>query len=268
MKNCADVQATLPLYVDGEMAGGEVLALEAHLTECRECRRAYDGVRSAVDAVRGAGAIYEAPEGSYEAAQRMVGSWERRRKWRRVAPVAAAVVVVLAAALGWMASSGADYETFAARAHRSYARGTFPLDVTSREPAVVSEWLGPRVPFHLTLPNYPEGGPKRYSLKGARIMQYRGEDVAYLAYEMDQKPISLLISSSPRIVPAGGEVYRSGGLSFYFTSEEGFRIISWKDKGLIYAQVSDLNVNGAESCAICHGAENERRKFEHLRQRL
>ena len=92
--------------------------------------------------------------------------------------------------------------------------------------------------------------------------------MAYLAYEMDRKPISLLISSSDRVVLAGAESYQSGGLNFYFSTEEGLRIITWKDKGLTYAQVSDLNVKGAESCAICHSAESERPKFEGLRKRL
>jgi anti-sigma factor RsiW len=160
------------------------------------------------------------------------------------------------------------YEQFAAQAHRDYARGAFPLDVASSQPQVVSDWLEPRVPFHLTLPNYPEGGPKRYTLAGARLMQYRGEDVAYLAYEMDRKPISLLISSSSRVMPSGGETYQSGGLTFYFASEQGLRIITWRDRGLTYAQVSDLDVKGAESCVICHGAEGERRKFEGLGKRL
>jgi predicted methyltransferase len=45
-------------------------------------------------------------------------------------------------------------------------------------------------------------------------------------------------------------------------------IIAWTDKGLTYAQVSELDVKGAESCAICHGAEHERRKFEDLRNRM
>jgi len=133
---------------------------------------------------------------------------------------------------------------------------------------VVSAWLVPRVPFHLKLPNYPEGRPKPYTLAGARLMQYRGEDVAYLAYQMDRKPISLLISSSSRILPSGNETYQSEGLTFYFSSDQGLRIITWKDKGLTYAQVSDLDVKGAESCAICHGAEGERRKFEGLGRRM
>jgi anti-sigma factor RsiW len=198
-----------------------------------------------------------------------VEDWDRRQKHRRwIPPAAAAAVLAAVAALGWFSSTRSGYERFAAEAHRNYARGAFPLDIASSRPQAVSDWLGPRVPFRLTLPNYPEGGRKRYALAGARLMQYRGEDVAYLAYEMDGKPISLLISSSSRVAPSGGESYRSGGLTFYFSAEEGLRTITWKDKGLTYAQVSDLDVRGAESCVICHGAEGERRKFEGLGKRM
>jgi anti-sigma factor RsiW len=268
MMTCAEIRSRIALYVDREVTGTEALEFEAHLTECADCRREYDELRETVDALRGATPLYEVPEQSHAAVQGMVADWAKRQKQRRWVPVAAAAAVLVTVAITWALAGRAGYETFAAQAHRNFARGTFPLDVVSSQPQVVSDWLEPRVPFHLALPNYPEGGPKRYALAGARLMQYRGEDVAYLAYEMDRKPISLLISSSSRIMPSGGESYQSGGLTFYFTSEQGLRIITWKDKGLAYAQVSDLDVKGAESCAICHGAESDRHKFEGLGKRL
>jgi anti-sigma factor RsiW len=266
MMSCSEIRPRIALYVDREVTGAEALEFEAHLSECAECRRAYDDLRETVDAVLGASPLYEAPERSYAAVQGIVADWERRQKlrhWLAAAPAVAAALLI-AVVTAWVSTGRSGYEQFAAQAHRNYARGAFPLDVASGEPQVVSNWLEPRVPFHLTLPNYPEGGPKRYALAGARLMQYHGEDVAYLAYEMDRKPISLLISSSSRITPSGGESYQSGGLTFYFSSEQGLRIITWKDKGLAYALVSDLDVKGAESCVICHGAEGERRKFEGL----
>lgn len=266
--DCSVIRPRISLYIDREVTGTEALEFEAHLTECANCRRAHDALRETVDAVRGAKPLYEAPAQSYAAIQNRVANWERGQRRRLWVSVGTAAAVTIAAALTWISTRPSAYETFAVEAHRHYARGVFPLDVASNQPRVVSEWLEPRVPFHLTLPNYPEGGPKRYSLAGARLMQYRGEDVAYLAYEMDHKPISLLISSSSRVTPSGGESYRSGGLTFYFSSEQGLRIISWRDKGLTYAQVSDLDVKGAESCAICHGTEAERRKFEGLGKRM
>jgi hypothetical protein len=87
-------------------------------------------------------------------------------------------------------------------------------------------------------------------------------------YEMDRKPISLLVSSASRLEPAGGESYQSGELRFYFSSRQGLRIISWKDKGLTYAQVSNLDVRGAESCVICHGSDEELPRFEGLGERI
>jgi anti-sigma factor RsiW len=268
MMTCSEIRPRIALYVDREMTGAEALDFEAHLTECVECRRAYDDLRETVDAVRGARPLYEVPERSYAAVRGVVADWERRHRQRRWVLASAAAAVLLAVALAGVSTGRSGYEEFAAQTHRGYARGAFPLDVASSQPQVVTNWLEPRVPFHLTLPNYPEGGPKRYALAGARLMQYQGQDVAYLAYEMDRKPISLLISSSSQIIPSGGESYQSGGLTFYFSAEQGLRIITWKDKGLTYAQVSDLDVQGAESCVICHGAEGERRKFEGLGKRM
>jgi anti-sigma factor RsiW len=268
MMSCLDIRPRIAFYVDREVAGAEALDFEAHLTECLECRRAYDELRGTVDVVRGARPLYEVPERSYAVVQGMVSKWEHRQRQRRWLPAASAVAVLVTAAIAWLTAGRTGYEQFAAEVHRNYSRGAFPLDIASSHPQVVSSWLEPRVPFHLTLPNYPEGGPKRYALAGARLMQYRGEDVAYLAYEMDRKPISLLISSSSRVMPSGGDSYQSDGLTFYFSAEQGLRIITWKDKGLTYAQVSDLDVKGAESCVICHGGEGERRKFEGLGRRL
>jgi anti-sigma factor RsiW len=268
MRNCSQIRPRIALYIDREVTGVEALDFEAHLTECAECRREYDELRNTVDAVRGARPLYEIPNHSYAAVRGMIAKWDRRQRQLKRLPVMAAASVLAAGLVIWISSGRSGYEKFAAQVHREYARGAFPLDIASNEPKVVSHWLVPRVPFHLTLPNYPEGGSKRYALSGARLMQYRGEDVAYLAYEMDHKPISLLISSSSRVMPSDGDRYQSGGLTFYFSYQQGLRVITWNDKGLAYAQVSDLDVKGAESCAICHGAEGERRKFEELKKRM
>jgi anti-sigma factor RsiW len=268
MLTCPQVHPRIALYLDREVTGAEALAFEAHLTECASCRREHDALRATVDAVRGAAPLYDPPEHSHDAVAALVGHWDRGQRQRRWGALAAAATVLLAVAILWSAAGRSGYEKFATESHLAYARGAFPLDVVSNQPQVVSQWLEPRVPFHLTLPNYPDGGPKPYSLSGARLMQFRGEEVAYLAYEMDRKPISLLISSSGRIQPMHGESYRSGGLTFYFSSQDGLRVITWRDKGLVYAQVSDLDVKGAESCGICHGGAGERRKFEGLGKRL
>jgi anti-sigma factor RsiW len=133
-------------------------------------------------------------------------------------------------------------------------------------PDVVSGWLQSHLPFHLSLPNFPSqpGEPKGYSLVGARLMQFDGQDVAYLAYTMQSRPISLLVAAGASVVPSSGEAYKAGKLLFHFSAERNLKLITWRDRGLSYALVSDVQIEGAQSCIVCHGSQPERQKFENL----
>ena len=288
MIGCDDARNRIALYVDRELSGSEALEFEAHLTECVPCRLAYEDSRAVVDGVRAANPLYEVPEHSYAAVEQLVAAQDRGLRRHRWLALAAAAALVAGVIIGtwfspWLSESfspwlsrrrgmPAQYASFAAEAHLLYTRGAFPLDIVSREPQAVADWLGRRLPFHMTLPNYPAPSDrtgsrerKKYSLVGARLLQYLDQDVAYLAYEMDRKPISLVIASSTQVFPSGGETYRSGGLTFYSTAEKGLRMITWTDRGLTYALVSTLDVRGSESCVICHGSANDRSKLENLR---
>lgn len=267
MISCLQARGLVPLYVDGEITTVEVFEIETHLADCAECRSEFERLREVVDTVRVTSPLYEPPAGSYERVERLVSA-HRSRTWMPISAAAAVLLIVLA---GWISTrqreSAAGYASFAAQTHLSYARGAFPLDFASSDPRQVAKWLEPRVPFHMPDRQGSGGEPNRYALSGARLMHYAESDVAYLAYMMDSKPISLMIaSSSSDIVPSGGETYQSGGLTFHFAEREGLRIITWTDRGLTYAQVSDLRVRGADSCAICHGSAEERSKFENLQR--
>jgi anti-sigma factor RsiW len=275
---CDAARSRIQLYVDNELSASQTLELEAHLIDCPGCLRRYDGLRAAVDPVRAASPLYEVSEGSFARAEQVVLAYEKRQRFRHrllclsaAAAVAAGVLVVYRLA---STPDQPDYISFATRAHMLYASGAFPLDIHSKEPRVLSEWLN-RLRFKATLPNYAseDAGRKQYSLIGGRLLQYLDQDVAYLAYEMKGKPISLLMASSVKIRPSGADVYVSGGLTFYFrprkgprsSADAGLRTIAWSDKGLTYILVSTLDVHGAESCVICHGARNDQPKLENLR---
>jgi anti-sigma factor RsiW len=254
------------LYLDHELSASEVLAVEKHLIECAQCQAVYQELRTVVDLVRGAQPLYEPPEGSFEAVRVVV---VRRGRARYRFAGAAAAAVAVAAVVGLVVarpSSAGEFGAFAADSHLRYERRAMPLDIASGEPAVVSGWLGARVPFRLELPDYPQGGePKRYRLTGARVLQYRNRDVAFLAYEMDGKPISLLMTTDPAAAPSGGAVYRSGALKFHFNETQGLKLIAWTDRGIHYSLVSALDARGAESCFICHETGRERRMIDDLK---
>jgi hypothetical protein len=95
-------------------------------------------------------------------------------------------------------------------------------------------------------------------------MSFKRDSAAFVAYRMEDRPISLFVTSADRVQPAGGEVVTSGGLRFHVESVEGLKIITWTHKGLTYALASDLDVEGSQSCLVCHGSSEERDKVAPL----
>jgi anti-sigma factor RsiW len=269
MNPCDAVRAWIHPYIDGEVGSEEQFALEAHLLECHSCRAEYESIRHVVGTARGSKPLYPQPaslQAMLEHALKEHGAIRRRQTLKRFAALAGCMATVgLFIAVAPMLRPQ-QFTSFAADAHLRYSKGTLPLAVTSGEPRVVSEWLEQYLPFHLALPNFPSevGERKNYSLVGARSIQFGGREVAFLGYEMDRHPISLLVASEADVVPSGGETYRSGGLLFHFSSEKGLKLITWRDRGLSYALVSDVQVSAARSCIVCHGSRTDRQKFENL----
>ena len=59
MISCTEAVSWIPLYIDNELPADEMALLEAHFTECRECRNHFDQLRSVVDNIRAAAPLYE-----------------------------------------------------------------------------------------------------------------------------------------------------------------------------------------------------------------
>jgi len=97
-----------------------------------------------------------------------------------------------------------------------------------------------------------------------RLISFKNDAAAFVAYRMEDRPISLLVTSASLVRPAGGDVVASGNLRFHIESVDGLKVITWTDNGLTYALASDLDVEGARSCLVCHGSPEERRKVEPL----
>lgn len=268
MIGCAGARDLLQLYLDRELAPGDELEFEAHLMVCGSCRDEYEKVREIVDTVRGARPLFEPSAGFRQTIGDMVrnaaGKQVRRFAIPAGIPATIAACLVLLATL--LPLRSASFTAYAADTHLRFATGKLPLDIESDHALVVSAWLERHLRFALPLRGSPIEGndPRPYTLEGARLVQFDGEDVAYLAYRMGGRPISLLVTSSRSIVPSGREVYRSGNLSFHFSERDGVKLITWQDRDLVYALASDLDVSPAQSCVVCHGSAAERSRFENL----
>jgi hypothetical protein len=45
---------------------------------------------------------------------------------------------------------------------------------------------------------------------------------------------------------------KAKGLVFHYDTIHGLKVITWSDRGLTYALVSDLAERGQQSCTVCH----------------
>jgi anti-sigma factor RsiW len=294
---CNEIRPLIALHLDDELRGDDLLAFQAHIEICDGCRGVLARERRFLNEVRGVAPIYRASEQLRERAIEALGENQpaatappglRRRVrrmllgdeygmgWPSCRQTLAVAAAVLLTALGFAffmsmrtepAKPPSGLARMAVDTHLRHQRGQLPFEITSESPQEISDWFAGKVPFGVKLPNYQEasGQEKLYRLEGARLVAFRNDYAAYVAYEMKNRPISLVMTSNHVAEPSGGEEIVSHGITFHYDSIEGLKVITWSDRGLTYALVSDLEERGQESCMVCHAGTKDRNFLEKLR---
>lgn len=286
MNQCKEFRAQMTFYLDGELQEGERAALEAHLSGCEACRLPLESERRFLEAIRGSQPLHVAPTALRTRVERVLRDRPsphaappelRRRiqrslwqfgsstsslfKTRRLLPAAAVIAIGLIIGTWGLiehqerrSKPPSDFALMAVDNHQRHLRNQLPLEIASDVPEQVSAWFAGKVSFAVTLPNYQEssGQEKLYRLEGARLVGYKNDYAAYVAYQMRMQPISLVVTSEEVAQPSGGEEIVSRGLTFHYDSIQGLKVITWSDRGLTYALVSDLEERGQQSCLVCH----------------
>jgi anti-sigma factor RsiW len=269
MNNCEDICRRLNLYLDNELQGEERAAVEAHLPKCESCAAIFQRELSFINAIRECGPLHVAsPELRARVHETLHGSqaggavsppFSRSRLTWGLAFAAALLVLVVPVVI-WRARDRSDQQApssfalMAAETHLRHERGQLPLEIETAAPEHISNWFANKLDFSVQLPNYQEssGQEKLYMLEGARLVGYKDDYAAYVAYQMKQRPISLVITSDSVVKPSGGEQIVARGLTFHYNAINGLKVLTWSDRGLTYALVSDLEERGQQSCIVCH----------------
>ena len=288
MKNCEDIRGRLTLYLDNELQGAERVTIEAHLAECESCAAVLARERNFLNAVRECGPLHTASpalrgkveailnDGQVSPVPLAAKSRPRASLW--VVAVAAGLLVLLLPVVVWRfvrktetPANGqpSQFALIAADTHLRHMRGQLPLEIESAKPQDISGWFSNKVNFSVKLPNYQEssGQEKLYTLEGARLVSFENDYAAYVAYRMKERPISLVITSDLVARPSGGEQIASKGLRFHYNAIDGLKVITWSDRGLTYALVSDLDERGQQSCIVCHEGTKDQDFIEPLKPR-
>ena len=280
MRTCEDIRERLTLYLDNELQGDERIAIEAHVQSCASCKTFIDKELAFLNAIRGSGPLHTAPAELKTKVGAVMGGSQRpesgrpRLKW--IVPIAAVLLVLVTPVVIWRVMRQSNrpgnggpsaFALMAVESHLRHMRGQLPLEVESNNPQEISTWFTNKVNFNVKLPSYQEssGQDKVYTLEGARLVGYEKDYAAYVAYRMKERPISLVITSDSVARPSGGEQIASRGLKFHYNSIHGFKVITWSDRGLTYALVSDLDERGQQSCIVCHQGTKDQDFIEPLK---
>lgn len=263
-------------YVDAELQGDERRAFEQHVSQCPSCRARLEDQLRWETAIRRARPLYPVPD-AFRARLTHLLTHSRPSSWRqsriRIVLALAAVLVAALSILLWSQQRTtpplSSFALAAVDAHQRYTRQQLPLEITSESPETISQWFVGKLPFNVKLPNYPEGPgqAKPYQIVGARLMGFNQDYVAYVAYRLRNRAISLLVTTQKAAQPSGGEQIAWQGLTFHFNAINGWKVLTWSDNGLTYALVSDFEERGQASCIVCHPGPQDQRMFEGLRLR-
>jgi anti-sigma factor RsiW len=284
MNNCEEICKRLNLYLDNELQGEERAAVETHLQECGSCAAIFERELSFINAIRESRPLHVAPlelrarvQETLNASKRSASQPRFASRRRLALAIAAAIIVVLVLPVVIWRAVNRPYQTapastfalMAAESHLRRTRGQLPLEVETAAPQHISEWFANKVNFSVKLPNYQEssGQEKLYTLEGARLVGYKDDYAAYVAYRMKERPISLVITSDSVAKPSGGEEIVARGLTFHYNAIHGLKVITWSDRGLTYALVSDLEERGQQSCIVCHQGTRDQDFIEPLKPR-
>jgi anti-sigma factor RsiW len=290
----------MTFYLDDELQGSERAALESHLNNCEACREIFDAERRFLETIRDSRPLHTAAGEFRARVEKLLSDAPAphtatpalrhrvyRSLWRfssrtsglidtrrLMAIVALAGLILIVVFLGlseykkrMRPKPPSDFALMAIDTHERHMRGQLPFEITSGEPEEISAWFAGKVPFGLALPNYQEqsGQEKLYELEGARLVGYKNDYAAYVAYQMQMRHISLLVTSDIVAQPYGGEEINSKGIAFHYDSIGGLKVITWSDRGLTYALVSDLEERGQQSCIVCHQGTKDQDFIERLK---
>jgi anti-sigma factor RsiW len=245
---CAEVQARLHAYVDGELTVGEIAAADAHCAECRPCGALARGEREFRLLLRRQPREAASPElrGRILRTIRRQAWVARARPWLLV-PAAAVAATLLVVALLPVSRQAPSLVADLVDKHIAYAQIERPAELASGNRGEVAEWFRSRAGMRVTVPDF---SPSGIQLVGARLADAHERKAAYLLYEKGRTLLSVFM------VPVAGQEAAPGGRRVAFRGhdylayeQKGFRTVSWTDGQTLYGLVSILDYEALLECA-------------------
>lgn len=243
---CDEYAQDVVLYVDGELAESERIAVELHVEDCSVCRRGAAFRLRLREAVRARAASQAAPAAlrarleqalAREPAPRTV----KHRLSRFFTPLPAAAAGATAVGVTawlWFAPPPADVVRDLVARHTR----RLPMEIQSSDPQSLENWLADKVDFNVHVPR-PGNAP--LNLLGARLSHVNDRSAVYLMYGNPKAPnhrVSLLVYGDHpgrQKPPIEGRPVQVADQEVYTANRAGYNVAVWRKNEVVYSLVSD-----------------------------
>ncbi len=235
--NCDESREMLDPYVDHQLSLGDRRAVENHLQSCASCTAAQARIERLIDVIQ-AGGHYTAPpvlRSRIQSTLRVAAEEEKKTRpwWRSWALGTAPLMSALAAA--WIVLTffaGPSTEELAIQEIISAHVRSLMLDnlthVASSDRHAVKPWFSDKLDFSPWVKDLSGEG---FQLLGGRLDYVQHRPVAAIVYRHRKHVINLFIWPSQSTLSTRPRI----------TARQGYHLIHWRDAGLVYWVVSDLN---------------------------
>jgi anti-sigma factor RsiW len=271
MRTCAECEANIQLYVDGELAGKECEDLLSHVGKCAQCSQALKEAEALSLRIRRARPLVTAPDSLRISVMRTIQDAERtgieppvtlKQRTPFGAWSAAAIAAVLTLVVGSVFlyqrhqqnEAGVLLKT-AAFAYQELKRNALPLDIATDSSEKLATWFQTRVsfPFRMANSGIASDMTAQYKLTGGRLLMVDNEPVALVAFSLSNDVVTMLVAPEHLMRASGGTVIQSGGIALHSRNEGSLHLVTWNNRGLIYVLTSTRPMRSSLQCSSCHG---------------
>lgn len=242
--NCENVSNLVHAYLDNELDLPNILAIEAHLESCPNCRAGIAELSALQGAIRKGAAYHAAPESlrprlqhlDYQPAPKPVKAGGFKvwlASWQLSKLAAAYAVLMLGIGLGWQLRQPPTLEPLPSAVVASHIRSLMVdhlTDVASSDQHTVKPWFNGKLDFS---PQVSDLAPQGFPLLGGRLDYLDKLTVTALVYRRRQHIINVFIwpKADDAATPLGE----------FSSTLNGYNLLAFKAHGMNYWLVSDLN---------------------------